>query len=1028
MAKGGRAFIRSNSDKYRSPNHSLPSEGNDVGILYSPTVGANLVSESFAFAYLSDKTVTPTNKFFKHPNGNIIKGFGIVQDVPDCIEDREAILDFHVFEIQDFDILIGLPIEQFLINTPRLDSLKITLGGNEFFVPFSRTRIALTDPLPEIESVEEVTAVPPHESPEALLEDEVPDFNMEEADPSETLDLPILEPPPRPPLELKPLPPGLRYAFLHNDREAPVIISDKLSEDETQHLLTVLEKHRSVLGYSLQDLRGINPALCTHRIPIDPENTPSREPQRRLNNAMRQVVKKEVLKLLHAGIIYPVPYSEWVSPVQVVLKKGGMTVVANAQNELIPQLTVTGWRMCIDYRKLNKATKKDHFPLPFIDEMLERLANHSFFCFLDGYSGYHQIPIQPEDQSKTTFTCPYGTYAYRRMSFGLCNAPASFQRYMLSIFSDMIEDIMEVFMDDFSVYGKTFGQCLQNLDKVLQRCQEKDLDAPFEFDGACLKSFEILKKALVSAPIIQPPVELCDYRKRAATVVFDIDKFRSYLVGAKVIIYTDHAALKYLLTKKDAKQRLLRWILLLQEFDLEIKDKKGVENSVADHLSRLQITDMQEQPINDFLRDDMLMTVRDSNPWYANIVNYMVSKYIPPGENQRKLKYENRRHIWDEPYLYRVCSDGLLRRCVPTNKGLRIIERCLASPYGSHYGAFRTQAKIWQSGFFWPTMYEDSTEFVRRCTSCQRQGGITARDAMPLTYNLQGEIFDVWGIDFMGPFPKSRNCEYILVAVDYVSKMVISDGGSHFIDKTFRDLLREMRAKHNVATPYHPQTSGQAETSNKQIKNILQNMVNKMGTGWKDRLSDALWAYRTAYKTPIGMSPYQIVYETAYKTPIGMSPYQIVYGKSCRLPVELEHRAYWAIRNWNMDFEGAGEWRKMQIAELEEWREKAYHNAKIYKERTKRWHEKRIKIKKFKPGDKVLMFNSRVKLFGHGKLRSKWEGPFDVIDTSSHGAITLRDDSGNIFKVNGQRLKIFLEPNETLDEEVDIIELIDYEP
>ena len=183
---------------------------------------------------------------------------------------------------------------------------------------------------------------------------------------------------------------------------------------------------------------------------------------------MRDIIKKGVLKLLHAGIIYLVPHSEWVSPVQVVPKKGGMTIVQNSKNELIPQRPVTRWRMCIDYRKLNTATKKDHFQLPFIDEMLERLAKHSFFCFLDGYSGYHQIPIHPDDQNKTTFTCPYGTYAYQRMSFGLCNAPASFQRGMMSIFSDMIEEIMEVFMDDFSVYGKTFGHCLENLVKVLQ--------------------------------------------------------------------------------------------------------------------------------------------------------------------------------------------------------------------------------------------------------------------------------------------------------------------------------------------------------------------------------------------------------------------------------------------------------------------------------------------------------------------------------------------------------------------------------
>jgi hypothetical protein len=190
---------------------------------------------------------------------------------------------------------------------------------------------------------------------------------------------------------------------------------------------------------------------------------------------MREVLKKEVLKLLHAGIIYPIPYSEWVSLVQVVPKKGGMTMVKNEKDELIPQRTVTGWQMCIDYRKLNKTTKKDHFPLPFIDEMLEQLAKHSFFCFIDGYSGYHQISIHPDDQSNTTFTCPYGTYAYRRMSFGLCNAPASFQRCMMSIFSYMIEEIMKVFIDDFSIYGKTFNDGLENLDKILQRCEEKHL-------------------------------------------------------------------------------------------------------------------------------------------------------------------------------------------------------------------------------------------------------------------------------------------------------------------------------------------------------------------------------------------------------------------------------------------------------------------------------------------------------------------------------------------------------------------------
>jgi hypothetical protein len=197
--------------------------------------------------------------------------------------------------------------------------------------------------------------------------------------------------------------------------------------------------------------------------------------QRRLTHAMREVAKKEVIKLLDVGIIYPVPHREWVCPVHCVPKKGGLTMVNNEKNELIPQRTMTEWWMCIDCRKLNKATKKDHFPLPFIDEMLERLLNHAYFCFLDGYSGFMQIPIHPDDQHKTSFTCPYGTFAYRRMPFGLCIDLAFFQHCMMAIFSEFIEEIVEVFMDDFSVYWKKFMDCLANLDKVLTRCAEVDL-------------------------------------------------------------------------------------------------------------------------------------------------------------------------------------------------------------------------------------------------------------------------------------------------------------------------------------------------------------------------------------------------------------------------------------------------------------------------------------------------------------------------------------------------------------------------
>jgi hypothetical protein len=207
-------------------------------------------------------------------------------------------------------------------------------------------------------------------------------------------------------------------------------------------------------------------------------------------------------------------------------------------------------------------------------------------------------------------------------------------------------------------------------------------------------------------------------------------------VGAKVIVYSDHATLKYLLTKKDAKPRLIRWIFSLQEFDLEIKDKKEVENSIADHLSRMQFENLQELRINDSLRDDMLYGINRYDPWYAYIVNFMVSEYVPPRANKRKLVQESRTHIWDELYLFRVCSDGLLRRCVPIEEGIKMIERCHSSPYGGHYGAFRTHAKIWRCGFFWPTMYEDTREFIRRCGPCQRHGNINIRDAMPLINNL----------------------------------------------------------------------------------------------------------------------------------------------------------------------------------------------------------------------------------------------------------------------------------------------------
>jgi len=182
---------------------------------------------------------------------------------------------------------------------------------------------------------------------------------------------------------------------------------------------------------------------------------------------MQEAVKMKILKLLDNGIIYPISDSQWVSPIYAVPKKAGFTVVENEKKELVQTRLPTKVHVCIDYRKLNAATRKDHFPLPFIDQILERLARHEYYCFLDAYSGYNQIPIASKDQEKTTFTCPFRTFAYRRMPFGLCNAPTTFQRCMLSLFSDMVEHFLEIFMDDFSIYGDSFEQCLQHLELIL---------------------------------------------------------------------------------------------------------------------------------------------------------------------------------------------------------------------------------------------------------------------------------------------------------------------------------------------------------------------------------------------------------------------------------------------------------------------------------------------------------------------------------------------------------------------------------
>nr|GEY29221.1 reverse transcriptase domain-containing protein [Tanacetum cinerariifolium] len=456
-----------------------------------------------------------------------------------------------------------------------------------------------------------------------------------------------------PEVEVKDLPPHLEYAFLGGDDKLPVIIAKDFSVKEKATIIKVLKSHKRAIAWKLFIIKGINPEFCTHKILMEDDFEPAVQHQRRVNPKIYDVIKKE----------------------------GGFTVVENEENELIPTRLVTGWRVCIDYRKLNEATRKDNFPLPFMDQLLERLAGNDYYCFLDGFLGYFQIPIDPIDQEKTTFMCPYGMFAYRRIPFGLCNASGTFQRCMMAIFHDMIKKTMEVFMDDFSIFENLFGTCLSHLEKMLKRCEDTTLclnwekshfmikegiilghkiskngievdkakvdviaklphpatvkgirsflgpagfyrrfiqdflkiarpmtrllekDTSFFFSKESVEAFQTLKRKLAEAPIlISPdwdlPFELmCDAsdfaigvvlgkhqekhfrpihyasktiikaesnytttEKEMLAVVYAFEKFRSYLIMDKSIVYTDHSALKYLFAKKDSKAILLRWV------------------------------------------------------------------------------------------------------------------------------------------------------------------------------------------------------------------------------------------------------------------------------------------------------------------------------------------------------------------------------------------------------------------------------------------------------------------------------------
>nr|GEZ91238.1 reverse transcriptase domain-containing protein [Tanacetum cinerariifolium] len=427
-------------------------------------------------------------------------------------------------------------------------------------------------------------------------------------------------------------------------------------------------------------------------------------------------------------------------------------------------------------------------------------------------------------------------------------------------------------------------------------------ETPFVFSKDCIDALETLKKKLTEALILvvrdwNLPFELmCNasdfaIEKEMLAVVYAFEKFRPYLVLSKSIVYTDHSALKYLLSKKDAKPRLIRWVLILQEFDIIIHDKKGTKNLAKDHLSRLENPHkdvFENKGINEKFPLETLGKISSgSTPWFADFANFHAGNFIVKGmSSQQKKKFfkDIKHYFWDDPYLFRICVDQIIRMCVHEQEAFGILKACHEGPTGGHHGAIFTAKKVFDAGFFWPTIYKDANDLVKSCDSCQRQGKISQMDEMP----------------------------------------------------------------QNV------------------IQRILERTVRENRAAWLEKLDDALWAFRTAYKTPIGCTPYKLV-----------------YGKSCHLPIEIEHKAYWALKHVNFDLKTTGDHQKLQLNEL---RDQAYENSLIYKEKTKKIHDFKIKNRIFNVGDWVLLFNSRLKIFS-GKLKTRWSGPFTITKVFPYGTV-----------------------------------------
>ncbi|GJS00968.1 reverse transcriptase domain-containing protein [Tanacetum coccineum] len=405
--------------------------------------------------------------------------------------------------------------------------------------------------------------------------------------------------------------------------------------------------------------------------------------------------------------------------------------------------------------------------------------------------------------------------------------------------------------------------------------------------------------------------------------------------------------------------------------------KEGAKNLAADHMSRLEnpnIRELSEEEVVDKFPNEHLMILKakhnDEEPWYADYVNYIVRKVVPPKwtpERRKWLFSQVRNYFWDEPYAFRLCPDNVMRRCMAGDEILKILAHCHSGLTREHHSASITERKVYKAVFYWPGIFKDAKDY---------------------------------GLDFMGPFSDSRGNRYILVVVDYVSKWVeaqaLPTNDTRVVVKFLKGLFSIFVLPKALISD-----RGTHFFTNRAIKHILKRSVGYYPKDWSEKLNDALWAFRTAYKTPIGCTPFRMV-----------------YVKACHLPVEIKHKEYWALKQCNMDLTAAAKNHFMELNELMELRDRAYENTRIYKDRTKKWHDSKLRgDKDFKNGDKVLLFNSRLKLHP-GKLKSKWSGPFIIQTMYPYGAVEITDKNGSSFKVNSQRTVTVAGARETVGNQV----------